>query len=221
MPWQRSAEGVQPGLALRQAVWKIQLMPPAPPGLGTDMESPTPSSNPQAPSLLRAMRQSLLYPSLLTVACAFLIHPWADEPRSRAISLELHDGNVFAYMTLIGLAWVILTLGSRFWRGELFFSAVTCGLGVALLIVIPLTEPRSSVHNFAFAGLVVLMMGLFLIWALDTFDMKQVMPPLVPLAIGTPFYGELGIGGLQLLTIGSLLIALNLTSRHLETRGDR
>ena len=156
--------------------------------------------------------------SVLTASCALLVHPWAGRPLSRPISLELHDGNVLAFVTLVGLAWVTLTVGARFWSQRLLFSAAGCVLCVALLTVIPLTEPSSTAHNVAYVGLVTVAMGLFLVWAIDTFDFTQVLPPFVPIAFGLPFYTTLGTGGLQLLLIVSLLVALNLTFRHLETR---
>lgn len=170
------------------------------------------------PAVLSAAIHTPLYPSLLTAACAVLIHPWASKPLSRPISLELHNGNVFAFITLIGLAWVILAVGSRFWSGGFFLSAASCVLCVALLVVIPLTDPRSTVHNLAYVGLLTVVMGLLLVWAIDTFDVTQVLPPFLPIAFGLPFYASLGAGGLQLLLIGSLLVASNLTFRHLQVR---
>ena len=55
-------------------------------------------------------------------------------------------------------------------------------------------------------------------WALDTRELRQLIPPALPLFSGLPFYVELGVGGLQLLIIGSMRLALNLTYRHLRLR---
>ena len=159
-----------------------------------------------------------LCPSLLTLGCALLVHPWAGAPLSRPISMELHDGNVFAYVMLAGLMWVLATLGCRFWRGGLYVSAATCFLCAALLVVVPATEPNSTVHNLAFGGIVLLSMALFFVWAMDTLDVTQALPVVLPMALGLPFHVSLGIGGVQLLLIGSLLVALNLTFGHVGRR---
>jgi hypothetical protein len=176
------------------------------------------SASAPAPTLLSVAAGSPFYASVFTAVTALLIHPWSGKALSQPISFELRDGNPFAYLTLLGLACVVLVLGGRFWRGGHFLSAATCAACVVLLAIIPATEPRAVAHNIAFFGLVTIASGLFLVWALDTFDVVQVLPPLAPFAFGLAFRSALGVGGFQLMLIGSLLVALNLTHRHLVSR---
>lgn len=176
------------------------------------------STNATAPTWLSAATASPRVASVFTAVMALLIHPWSGKSLSQPISFELRDGNPFAYMTLLGLAGVVLVLGARFWRGGHILSAGSCGACVVLLTTIPATDPQAVAHNLAFFGLVVIATGLFLVWAMDTFDVVQVLPPLLPFAFGLAFRTAFGIGGFQLMLIGSLLVALNLTHRHLLTR---
>lgn len=189
-------------------------------GFTKPLGSSTPTSRDQ-PTLLAVATASPLHASVFTAVAALSIHPWSGKPLSQPISFELRGGNPIAYLTLLGLASVVLVLGARFWRDRHFLSAAACGLCLALLAVIPATDPRALAHNAAFLGLMATATLLFLVWALDTFDFVQVLPPLAPVAFGLAFRAALGIGGFQLLLIGSLLVALNLTHRHLVTRWDR
>lgn len=156
--------------------------------------------------------------SWLTFAAALGIHPWAGKPLSQPISFELRNGNPIAYLTLCGLGLILCMLTRTFWRSRNHVSALAAGSCIAFLVIIPATHPLSALHNLAFFCLIGVASGLFLLWALDTFDLLQVVPPLLPIAFGLTFLTSLGIGGLQLMLIGSLLLALNLTHRHLERR---
>lgn len=172
----------------------------------------------ERPRMLRAVLGTPLLPSLLTAACALMIHPWAGRHISRPVSFELQNGNVFAFLTLVGIAWTLLPLACRFWSSRHALSAVASVLCIALLAIIPMTEPRSTPHNLAFAGLVVIATGLFLLWAMDTLDVFHLLPPLLPIAFGMLLYVSIGVGGFQLALIGSLLVSLNLTFMHLARR---